>query len=100
MKKIKYRNVRQYFSYRRIQQKAGESGAACTPQGCRHIWGSNGNNRPYRVVLQITADMDFYGDGSGNTLYSRGDRRVFFRERKEKEISRCGCIYSSDDLFI
>ena len=25
MKKIKYRNVRQYFSYRRIQQKAGES---------------------------------------------------------------------------
>ena len=37
------------------------------------------------MVLQITADMDFYGDGSGNTLYSRGDRRVFFRERKEKE---------------
>ena len=30
--------------------------------------------------------MDFYGDGSGNTLYSRGDRHVFFRERKEKEI--------------
>lgn len=40
MKKIKYRNVRQYFSYRRIQQKAGESGAACTPQGYAGIFGA------------------------------------------------------------
>ena len=38
MKKIKYRNVRQYFSYRRIQQKAEESGAACTPQGYAGIF--------------------------------------------------------------
>ena len=40
MKKIKYRNVRQYFSYRRIQQKAGESGTACTPQGYAGIFGA------------------------------------------------------------
>ena len=40
MKKIKYRNVRQYFSYRRIQQKAGESGATCTPQGYAGIFGA------------------------------------------------------------
>ena len=100
MKKIKYRNVRQYFSYRRIQQKAGESGAACTPQGYAGIFGA------VMVITVLTGwfyrlqPIWIFMVMAAGTLYSRGDRRVFFRERKEKEISRCGCIYSSDDLFI
>ena len=89
MKKIKYRNVRQYFSYRRIQQKAGESGAACTPQGYAGIFGA---------VMVITVLTGWFYRLQPIWIFMVMAAGILCIP--EKEISRCGCIYSSDDLFI